>query len=230
MVDTGEMQQTSGRKADASFLATLPQLFVQQRKEWAEILVNWETANKYAVMDSRGKDLGYIGERGTGLMAILKRLFLRSHRPLDIDVLDRTGTAILKLTREFFFLFSDLFVTTGGGTRLGSIHRRFGILQKRYDLQDNFGHVFATVESPIWKIWTFPILDSSGAERATIRKKWGGALREMFTDADTYQIDFGVHPWTPEQRAVIFAVAISIDFDFFEGNQGSGGIVRILGD
>lgn len=229
-MEQGGNSQATSRKAEASFLVTLPQIYVQQRKEWAEIVVDWETANKYAVLDAQGNNIGYVGEIGGGFGWTIRRLFLRSHRPLEIDVLDRTKATILKLSRAFFFFFSDLLVTTGSGTRLGSIHRRFGILHKKYDLRDNFGNVFATIHSPIWRIWTFPVLDSTGAERAAVRKRWGGALRELFTDADTYQVDFGTHPWTPEQRAVIFAAAISIDFDFFENNQGSGGIVGLLGD
>ena len=30
-------------------------------------------------------------------------------------------------------------------------------------------------------------------------------------------LDFGEHPWTIEQRALIVATAITIDLDFFEG-------------
>ena len=65
-------------------------------------------------------------------------------------------------------------------------------------------------------------------QTATISKKWGGALREVFSDADTFRIEFGTASWTEEQRAVLLAAAISIDFDFFENNQGSGGIASLL--
>ena len=64
-----------------------------------------------------------------------------------------------------------------------------------------------------------------GYSEAEIAKKWGGGLREIFTDADTFRVAFGAGSWTPEQRTVVFAAAISIDFDFFENNQGSGGLV-----
>ncbi len=107
------------------------------------------------------------------------------------------------------------------GDRVGSIHRRFGILYKKYDLKDRMGRLFATVSSPRWRLWTFPIKDLSGEVCATVSKRWGGGLREVFTDADTFRIDFGTHAWTPEQRAILFALALSIDFDFFENNQGS---------
>ena len=71
-------------------------------------------------------------------MTTLKRFFLRSHRPLDIDVFDGQQQAVLHLTRSFFFFFSDLEVLEpASGTKFGSIHRRFGIIYKKYDLYDN---------------------------------------------------------------------------------------------
>lgn len=199
-------------------------LFIQQRKEWTEIVIDWETSNKYAILDSQRGEQGFIAERGGGFATKLKRLLLRSHRPLDIDVLSRTSEVLLHLSRAFFWFFSDLDVKSPEGERFGSVHRRFGILRKIYDLKDETGHVFARIESPIWRLWTFPVVGT----QAVISKKWGGALRELFTDADTYRVDFSDHPWSNPQRAVLLAAAISIDFDFFENNQGRGGLLNLM--
>ncbi len=195
-----------------------PQLYVQQRKEWTEILIDWETRNKYAVLDDDRRELAWIAERATGLGGALKRAIFRSHRAFEIDVIDRSGIVMINLSRSFFWFFSDLEVRIGE-ERMGSVRRRFGLLHKRYDLHDQTGDVIASISSPLWRLWRFPISGTS----ASIAKKWGGALREFFTDADTYLVDFADHPWTPQQRAVILAAAISIDFDFFENNQGRGG-------
>lgn len=225
------------------FLQSRDRLVIRQQKEWVEILAQWETANRYAVMDPNGAPAAYIAERTSGFLSMLKRWVLRSHRPLDADVVGRDGERLLHLSRPFFFLFSDLEVRAAEGARIGSVRRRFAWLHKKYDLCDEHGQMFATVTSPIWRLWTFRIQDRSGARRALVSKKWGGALREIFSDADTYLVDFTgsedsgrtprvnaaseypvsvngtlVEPWTPEQKAVIFAAAISIDFDFFEDN------------
>jgi hypothetical protein len=201
-----------------------PQLFVQQRKEWVEIVVDFETRNKYAILDAAKNQIGFIAERSGRFLDVLKRMFLRSHRPFVVEVLDQAGTRILHLSRSFFWFFSDLEVTSEEGERYGSLHRRFGILHKIYDLRDEHGQVFGRIESPIWRLWTFPVVGT----RAAISKKWGGALREVFTDADTYLIDYADQDWTPAQRAVILAAAVSIDFDFFENNQGSRGIFDLF--
>ncbi|MEK7690261.1 MAG: phospholipid scramblase-related protein, partial [Bdellovibrionota bacterium] len=161
-----------------------------------------------------------IAERAGGLWSHLRRWFLRSHRPLEIDVLTGAGQKLLHFTRDFFWFFSDLDVMTGEKEKLGSIHRRFAFFYKIYDLRDTNGRDFARIESPFWRLWTFPVIGTD----AVISKSWGGALREVFTDADTYCVDFGNRTWTPDERAILFAAAISIDFDYFENNQGRKGL------
>jgi uncharacterized protein YxjI len=103
------------------------------------------------------------------------------------------------------------------------VHRRFGLFSRKYDLRDSFGRTFGRVQSPLWRIWTFFVRAEDGRD-ATIGKKWGGLLREVFADADTFGVDFSQATWAPEERAVIFAAAVSIDFDFFENNQGVSGL------
>ncbi len=204
------------------------ELVIQQRKEWTEVLTDWETRNQYAVRDAQGAEIGLVAERARGLWDVLRRGFLRSHRPLDVRVFDRAGAAVLALTRPFFWLFSRLDVSAPDGRPIGCVLRRFGVLHKRYDLEDAVGRRFARIAAPRWKLWTFPVVAESGDGEAVIAKRWGGAMREVFSDADTFRIAFGNTGWSPDQRAVILAAALSIDFDFFENNQGrSGGLLGL---
>ncbi len=195
-------------------------LFIQQQHlHWWEILLNWEQRNEYWVQNGDGRLVGSIVEQGKGLIAALLRVFAGSHRPFSISVLSNEDEEVLEFSRDFFFLFSDMNVVGPTGRRFGRVRRRFAILSRKYDLEDGHGRVFAQIRSPLFRIWTFPILDASGRERARISKKWSGFTKEAFTDADNFGVDFGDGRWTPEQRAVIFAASIAIDFDFFENNQ-----------
>jgi uncharacterized protein YxjI len=214
---------------DLSSLLSHPELFVRQRKEWVEILVDWETRNQYSILDADGAELGLVVERAGGLWDMVTRWFLRSHRPLEAAVVRPDGAPLWSLRRPFFWLFSHLEVTRPDGGRVGDVSRRFGVLYKRYDLSNGLEVRFARIASPRWRLWTFPVEGAHG-QTATISKKWSGALREVFSDADTFRIEFGNTSWTEEQRAVILAAAISIDFDFFENNQGSGGLAFDVGD
>ena len=209
-------------------IETGQEIFVQQRKEWTEIIINFETRNRYAVMDGAGATIGAIAEASTGFAAVMSRWFIRSHRPLDVRVMESNGRELMHLTRPFFFIFSSLDIAEATGAKLGGINRRFGILYRKYDLVDEFGICFARISAPRWRIWTFPVEAADGISKAEISKKWGGALREIFTDADTYRVSFEGGNWSTSQRKVIFAAAISIDFDFFENNQGSGGMFSFM--
>ena len=195
------------------------QIIIRQKRELAELFLGFETRNQYRLFDETGAPCGSVIERSSGFLSILKRLFLKSHRSFVIDVMDASGKPILKFSRPFFFFFSDITVSVPNGPVLGTAHRRFGILNKIYDLQDVNAQKFAQIRSSMFKIWTFAIRDDRGSEVACISKRWSGALKEYFTDTDNFMVEFGATGWTAAQRAIIFATAISIDFDFFENNN-----------
>jgi uncharacterized protein YxjI len=195
-------------------------LFIEQHhRHWWEILMNLEQRNEYSVMDPMRRQLGTVVEQGTGLGNALVRIVTGSHRPFEIAVVSPANEVLLELERSFFILFSSMDVKGPTGRLIGRVHRRFGVVNRRYDLEDASGRTFAQIVSRHIKIWTFPVVDASGNERGMIAKKWSGLGREYFTDADSFGVDFGVGGWTAEQRAVIFGAAIAIDFDFFENNQ-----------
>ncbi|MGB0620401.1 MAG: phospholipid scramblase-related protein [Myxococcota bacterium] len=200
------------------------QYFIRQKKEWTEILVDFETRNQYQVLGEDQQEVGTISEVSSGIGGFMKRNIMGSHRALDIRVHDADGAGVLRLSRPFFFFFSSLEVHAEGGARLGRVERRFGLIRKKYDLLDEHGHCFARIASPLWRLWTFPAKHERENGEAAVSKKWGGALREVFSDADTYRVLIESGTWTGPERWVLFAAAVSIDFDFFENNQGSDGL------
>ena len=197
------------------------QIVIKQRREMTEVFLGFETRNQYLIFDETGSPCGSVVEQGTGIGAILRRVFLKSHRSFVIHVADAQGKVLLEFSRPFFFFFSDIAVRVPNGPALGTAHRRFGLINKIYDLRDPNGQTFAQIRSSIFKIWTFAVRDSEGNEVARISKKWSGLLKEYFMDSDNFMIEFGTKSWTPAQRAIIIATAISIDFDFFENNNQS---------
>lgn len=214
----------------SALLSDSPELVIKQRKELAEILIDWETANRYVVLGANSQQVGYVAERKRGFLALLMRNFLRSHRPLEADIFAPDRTPLLHMARGFFWFLSSLEVKDDAGRLLGHVERRFSLLYKRYDLHDASGQVFARIQSPLWRLWEFPVLDADGNSVAVVSKKWGGVLKEIFSDADTFRLHFGVKEWTEAQRAVLLAAAISVDFDFFEDNTGRRRNVSVSSD
>lgn len=193
------------------------EVFIQQVKEWGEIFTGFETSNKYELLDTKGNNIGRLAEEGSGILHFLKKQIFRSHRSMAVKVWDKNGVEFLTLKRPFFFFFSDLYVIDEAGKTIGQVRRRFAIIYKKYDLLTNKGHVFGRVKAPIWRLWTFPIFDKRDREVGVVTKKWGGLLKEVFTDSDKFGIR--LPQWEYEQRVIALACAISIDMDFFDDNQ-----------
>ena len=193
---------------------------IRQIKEKLEIFTGWETANKYQVLDEHGGPLGYAAERKKGILGALTKNFLKSHRPMDIDIWNSQKELVLTAKRPFFFFFSDMRVYRDQHL-LGEIKTRFGIIKRKYDLLDARGSVFARIESPRWRLWTFQIKDSRGEDAGQISKKWGGVLKEVFSDSDSFGTDLSKRDWKEEEQALILLATLSIDLDFFEENSSS---------
>ncbi len=108
----------------------------------------------------------------------------------------------------------------GGDTRVGMVRRRFHPWRRRYTLESASGELFATISSPLWRPWTFPVVDRDGKQGATIRKRWYGFSRETARRGATVDVDFCEHGWTLEERCVLLAIAIAIDLDSVESDAG----------
>ena len=58
--------------------------------------------------------------------------------------------------------------------------------------------------------------DLSGEEIGRVTKQWSGFGREVFTDADTFQVLFNDPDSSEEFRLLLLTAAFAIDLDFFE--------------
>jgi hypothetical protein len=206
---------------DAFLTGTDSLMIDQHAKSWIEIFLDWEQRNEYAINDSVGRGRGWVVEQGQGFAAAMKRSFLGSHRPLHLIVFGAAGSdrdVILELKRPFYWLFSNMEVVTPDGRKLGSVLRRWSFMRRTFDLADATGRVFGRIVTPIFSIWKFPLFDPAGTQIAEISKNWAGLTQEWITDADKFTIRFMSQRLTTEERAVIFAAALTIDYDFFENN------------
>ena len=181
------------------------------------MVTGWEVAREFDIVDSVGRQRGSAAEQGQGALASIGRTFFSGWLSVQFAVFTYPSQQLaLTLRRPFFWFFSEMTIAGAHGERLGSAKRRFSLLRKRYVLLDASGQTVATIASPLFHPWTFPIFDRSGQQRAEIAKKWAGMTEEMITEAQRFKIDFMNHDWPHAQRAVILATALSIDFDSFE--------------
>lgn len=202
--------------------------FIRQIKEWGEILIGFEGSNKYELLNERGEKIGFIAEQSSGIFKFLMRSMFRSHRPLHVKIFDKQGQEVIILERPFYFFFSTMRVSDRTGRLLGTIDQKFAIFRKRYYLSDHRGHPFAQINSPFFSFFRFEI-ESLKMRKSlgVISKKWGGLLKEMFTDSDTFGVDLS-HDLSQEEKAIVLGTAISVDFDYFEDNSNRGSLLDIM--
>ncbi len=198
-------------------LTQYSELIVKQEIEFLEVFMGFETANKYSIRTPDGSELLYAYEES----GMLSRMFLRNHRPLTIHFVDNDGNEVFTAERGFFWMFSHLYVGDEDGKLIGSLQRTFKMLGRRIAILDHEGTKRSEIRGGLFRPNTFMVY-SDGEEVARITKRWGGLAREMFSDADTFQVGMDLESVDQGFATIILAAAIAIDLDFFESG-GRGG-------
>lgn len=196
-----------------------PRLVVKQIFEFAEVFT-FETRNKYRITDEGGRDIAYAAEQQKGFLGILLRQFLGHWRTFDIHFFGVDRQPFMTAHHPFRWFFQRLEVRGKSGRYLGAVERRWSIIHKKFHVENAHGQTAMEVYSPIWRPWTFPFI-RHGRECARILKKWSGIGYELFTDRDSFLVEFPDPGLSPEDKSLILAASIYIDLLFFE-NKGGG--------
>jgi len=184
---------------------------VRQKVEMAEAITGFETENTYAVTTTEGETVAWANEQS----GTLGRLFLRSHRPLRFAIADAGSKQIVaRASRKFFWFFSHLHVSRGA-TPIGSIHRRWSFFARRFTLVQPTDTPAATIRGPLFRPNTF-MVNRDGMEVARITKAWSGFIKEGFSRADNFAVQFSDASLDNDFRLLVVAAALAIDLDFFE--------------
>lgn len=207
-------------------LTSRSELYVRQQRELAE-LFGFETRNKYGIYGADKTQVGYAAEQQKGVLGFLMRQLLGHWRSFEITFFGPDRQPLFKAVHPFRFFFQRLEVATADGRPLGALQQRFGVLTKKFDVEDAAGRVIMEMRSGLLKIWSFPFT-KGGQEVAKIEKKWGGALTEIFTDKDNFRVSFGPSV-SPDERLLVLAAAVFVDLQYFEA-KGEGGAINLLSE
>ena len=174
------------------------------------VVTNWPVAREFDIVDPVGRQLGSIsqqsGRLGTGWPQFAAFAYPAQQ---------------LAMQWNRFGMFSGAAVTGHRGEAIGSVQRKWSLLNRRYELHDAAGRFIAAVVSTWTKRWVFPVLDAGGQQRCEISKPYAGYTEEAVTQARKFKVDFMNHPWTIAQRALILVAAVCIDFDVFERRRSN---------
>lgn len=203
-------------------------LIVKQRVENLELLANVETPNAYDVFSLDGTRVLYAAERAGGFWdGVSRQLGGHTMHAFAIDVFDNAGRTILSLIHPAAWLMRRLEVRSGSGRLLGMFEECFSLFTKQLVMKDPFGGLKLTMESRALTPWDFTFSRTrprTPRRVAHIQKYFGGGWeglgRELFTDADTFRIDFESRSLDAEERALLLAASLFIDLVWFERRAG----------
>ncbi|KAF9338302.1 hypothetical protein BGZ91_008931 [Linnemannia elongata] len=295
----------------AAKLLTQPALIMTRQIEMMNVLVGFEQANKYAIVDPSGEPIGYIAEEDTTMVKAMSRQLLRTHRPFKASVLDLEGNEILKIHRPFAFINSRIMISTPDDRLIGEVQQEWHLVRRKYNLFTIEQPDPSTIEMDVstttiskeravdgqglnrvqfahidggFLALDFDMQDEQGRPMASVNRNFVGFARELFTDSGQYALRFDAaviqdlqqeqglgattataatasSSGTPstaadggknlqeakeiqaakdesalaqlesrggltlDQRAIMLACAVSIDFDYFSRHSGNGGIM-----
>ncbi|KAI9137102.1 Scramblase-domain-containing protein [Paraphysoderma sedebokerense] len=149
--------------------------------------MGFEQANKYAIKDPNGVDVGFIAEED-GLGKSLMRNFFHTHRRFNAMVMDTQGNVVLKIHRPFSFINSRLYVYSQPDNQLiGEVHQQWHLWRRKYNLFNKSQEQFAKIDMPLLS-WEFEMIDESGKRIGMVGRNFSGFMREIFTDTGQYVV------------------------------------------
>lgn len=186
---------------------------VQQIKEKLEIFTGFETKNKYQIFDEQNLPFLYAYEESGGFM----RVFLKSARPFKMFIIDNSQKILFSIDRPFKWIFSECNIIDNNNQIIATVKWEFSVLKKKYSIYDRTENKLFTIEAPAFKPWTF-FIKRNNQEVAIIQKKWSGLLKETFTDADNFGIQYNEN-LTGKEKAILLGTLFLIDFVHFENKN-----------
>ncbi|MCJ1382864.1 hypothetical protein MMC17_005977 [Xylographa soralifera] len=83
-------------------------IVVQRQIEMMNIMLGFEQANRYTIMDPQGNHLGYMAEQEFGMGNMMARQSFRTHRSFTTHVFDREMKEVLRFHRPFSWISSRI--------------------------------------------------------------------------------------------------------------------------
>jgi hypothetical protein len=93
-------------------------LIVQRQLEMMNVLMGFEQANRYVIMDPSGNHIGYLAEQEHGIGNAVARQMFKTHRSFTTHVFDREEKEILRFHRPFSWVNSRIRARVRGVLRI----------------------------------------------------------------------------------------------------------------
>ena len=180
-----------------------------------------KTKQTYDIFDFDTEEhLGVAEEAISGLIQTLRWFLSKSWLPTTVEVRDHEGALVFKVRRGGFIFRARVEVLNADGQLIGYFKSKLWSLSGGFWVYDAADKQFAEVKGNFFG-FDYRVLTPDGGELGRVNKKWGGVLKELFTSADTYQVEVSEDlAEQPVAKMLVLAAALAIDIIFKSENKG----------
>lgn len=205
------------------YLTQVDQLLVHQQVELLEALTGFETNNKFQIKNSLGQQIYFAAEEND----CCTRNWCGNMRPFDMKIINTFGQEIMSLYRPLRCAgcccpccLQEIEVMAPPGQPIGYVIQTWHPCLPKFTVQNEKREPVLKIGGPCcvcgcgdvdFQVTNLDETESIGK----ITKQWTGLLREAFTDADNFGIQFPLD-LDVKVKAVLLAATFLIDFLFFE--------------
>lgn len=178
--------------------------------------------NSYEILDEEGKVIGTAEQQTGGLAKALGMLL--GDPPTQIEFREKPDDSLVFTVRRTGYLFKKVQVVDSQGVVVGTYKAKRFSISGGFHVYDADGKHVAEIRGKLLKSeYTFFQPDGK-TEMGKVSKKWAGAMKEMFTSADTYGVQIEpAFAENPKTKMLILGAAVAIDALMSTQGGASGG-------
>ncbi|KAK0885959.1 hypothetical protein LTR87_000022 [Friedmanniomyces endolithicus] len=171
-------------------------LVIQRQLEMMNVMLGFEQANRYIIMDGQGQTIGYIAERDHGIGSAVARQMFKTHRSFTTHIFDAQEKEMLRIHRPFAYINSRIRIydpVPEGGYDAADMEASTALQGTSASSAMQQGATVAQV-SPL-KLEDMRIIGEAQQQWAPLRRKYNlfsyRPLTPASNDPDTPRIDSG---------------------------------------
>lgn len=88
-------------KHPATSILSNSSVIVTRQLELMNVMLGFEQANKYVIMDPQGNHIGFMAERELGMGNMMARQMFSTHRSFTTHVFDKHGKEVLRVSLQY---------------------------------------------------------------------------------------------------------------------------------
>lgn len=170
----------------------------------------FKLADAYQIYDGSGNSIGSIQQKVSAGQKILRVLLTRLLVPFYYEILNNNNEKEASISRGWSFFLQKITIKDKQNNVIGIIRQQSSIDKPNLKIFNSEGSLLAEITGDFTG-WDCEIKDASNVTIGSITKKWSGALRELFTNVDKYNVNISPEFSDKTDKIAILSAAITVD-------------------